>query len=121
MATPLEITFRNVDRSPALEEHIKTHVERLEKFFDQIISCHVMVEMPHQNKHHGNLFHVRIDLAVPNGEIVAGRDPQNHHAHEDAYVAVRDAFRAATRQMQNYTQRRQLKVKRHVGAGPSLD
>lgn len=61
----------------------------------------------------GNLFHVRIDITVPEGEVVVCREPPQHQAHEDPCVAVRDAFDAAERQLQNYRRRRDRQVKLH--------
>jgi len=57
---------------------------------------------------------VRIDITVPDREIVISRDPGRHHAHEDPYVAIRDAFNAARRQLENYNQKRQQHVKYHT-------
>jgi hypothetical protein len=42
---------------------------------------------------------VRIDLTVPGAELVVSRDPELDHGHEDVYVAIRDAFDAARRQL----------------------
>jgi ribosome-associated translation inhibitor RaiA len=87
--------------SPSLEDQIRHRADELEQFFGKIISCRVLVEAPHQQHHQGNLFHIRIDLAVPGHEIFVTRNPSEHHAHEDAHVAVRDAFNAARRQLQD--------------------
>jgi ribosome-associated translation inhibitor RaiA len=36
---------------------------------------------------------------VPGKELVVSRDPGDVHAHKDVYVAIRDAFDAAERQL----------------------
>jgi ribosomal subunit interface protein len=116
MKLPLQITFRNTDRSEALEAHIRKKAEKLDQICDDIMSCRVMVEASHRHHHKGNLYHTRIDITVPEHEIVVSRDPQDNHAHEDAYVAIRDAFDAARRQLEDYTRKRRGDVKTHEAA-----
>jgi ribosomal subunit interface protein len=112
MQVPLQITFRHMDSSDALAALIRERVEELERFCDRIISCHVVVERQHPRRE-GNLFRVRVDLGVPGREIVVGRDPAAHHAHEDPYVAVRDAFDAVRRLVEDYVRERRGEVKLH--------
>lgn len=113
MKLPLQITFRNLDRSEAMEAQIQKKAEKLDQVCDDIMGCRVMVEARHRNHHKGNLYHVRLDITVPERELVVSRDPQENHAHEDAYVAIRDAFEAARRQLEDYVHRRRRKVKHH--------
>lgn len=87
MQIPLQITFRHMDSSEALAARVRGRAEELERFFDRIVSCRVVVECRHPRRRQGNLIHVRVDLGVPGREIVVGRDPTAHHAHEDAHVA----------------------------------
>jgi ribosomal subunit interface protein len=102
MQVPLEITFRNVPPSPAIEADIRDKAAKLEDFHDRITSARVVVETPHRQHRTGKLFHVRIDLRVPGHEIVVSREPAAHHEHENVYVAIRDAFDAARRQLQDH-------------------
>ena len=90
MQVPLQITFRHMDSSDAVAARIRERAEELEWFFDRIGSCRVVVECRHPRRLQGNLFRVRVDLKVPGRNIVVGRDPAAHHAHEDVYVAIRD-------------------------------
>ena len=113
MQKPIEVTFRNMDTSPALETAIRERAEKLEKFCSHIIGCRIMVEAPHKHHHQGNLFHLRIDVTVPGKEIVVKRSPDEHHAHEDPFVAVRDAFDAMRRQLEDYERKRRGDVKFH--------
>jgi len=108
MKTPLQITFRDIEHSDALEAHIREKAGKLETFSDSIMSCRVVVEMPHQHKHQGKFFNVRIDIGVPGSEIVVNRDN-----HEDVYVALRDGFDAATRQLKGYVRRLRGDIKTH--------
>lgn len=112
MPSWLQISFRNVDASPAVEAKIRERARELEQFFDRIVSCRVVIEAPNRRRH-GDLFHIRVDLKVPGKEIVVKRDPPEDHAHEDIYVAVRDCFDAVRRQLEDHVRRWRGDVKAH--------
>jgi ribosomal subunit interface protein len=113
MQLPLQITFRHMDSSPAVEAEIRKRTDRLERFSDRITACRVVVEAPHQHHRKGKLFSIRIDLSVPGEEIpVTHSGPQNH-AHEDIYVAIRDAFNTAGRLLEDHTRKIRGDVKAH--------
>ena len=97
MMRPLQITFRNMHSTQALDDAIRTRVARLCRLAPDIDGVAVVVERPHRQHRHGNLFAVVIQLTLPHGKIVVGTDPDRDHAHEDVLVAVVDAFRAARR------------------------
>jgi ribosome-associated translation inhibitor RaiA/cold shock CspA family protein len=103
-----------MDTSPAVEARIRARVEELERFFDRIVACRVVVECRHPRQQQGNLFRVRVELKVPGREIVVGRDPEAHHAHEDVHVAVRDAFDATRRLLEDHARERRGDVKLHA-------
>ena len=113
MEQPLQIAFRDFPRSEAVEADIRGQAAELEQFYERIQRCRVVVEMPHRRHQQGKLYTVRIDLTVPGQELVIGREPSQHHAHEDVYVAIRDAFNAAKRQLQDHARRERADVKRH--------
>jgi len=113
MQKPIEIAFRDMEPSPALEAVVRERAEKLEKFCNEIIGCRVVIESPHKHHRKGNLYRLRIDVTVPDDEIVVKRSPDEHHSHEDPYVAVRDAFDSARRQLEDYARKRRGKVKMH--------
>jgi ribosomal subunit interface protein len=113
MQLPLQVTFRHMDPSTALEADVRAKVEKLQRFCDQIMSCRVMVEAQHQHHHKGHLYHVRVDLKVPGHEIAVSREHDLHHSHADAYVAIRDAFDEVRRQLEDHMRRRRQDVKTH--------
>ncbi len=115
MNLPLQVTFRGTPRSKAVEAHIREKADKLDVFYKKIMGCHVVVEAPHRRHHKGKHYHVRIDMTVPGGELVVNREPSKHSEYEDVYVAVRDAFDAARRQLQNYAKRQRKEVKTHEG------
>jgi ribosomal subunit interface protein len=114
MRLPLEITFRDMQHSDAIEASIRKHAEKLDQFYDRIMACRVMIEAPHAHKHQGKIYHVRVELTVPGQELVASRSPGEHHAHEDIYVAIRDAFHGVQRQLQDFKRQQEGQVKAHV-------
>jgi cold shock CspA family protein/ribosome-associated translation inhibitor RaiA len=115
MQRPLQISFRGLKASESIESSVREHAERLEQF-GTIMSCRVIVEAQHRRHRKGRIYHVRIDLTVPGREIVVSRDPAEHHAHEDVYVAIRDAFDATRRQLEDYVREIRQDVKHHEPA-----
>ena len=110
----LQVTFRNMKTSPALEARIRELAQKLERLSSQIMRCQVLVDAPHHQHHEqGALFDFQIDIAVPGKEIVIGHTHTKNPAHSNAYVALRDAFRVARRQLQEYERIRRRDVKEH--------
>lgn len=109
----MQIVWRGMEASPALEAKIRKRANKLESFCDHIIACHIVVEKLHQHKHLGNLFNVRVDVTVPGAELAVVHEHRKDHAHEDAYVAARDAFDAIRRQLEDFVRRERGDVKRH--------
>lgn len=108
------ISFKGMKPSPAIEEDIRGRVQHLEQFHERIVACRVVVEVPHRHGHKGKIYHIHIDLSVPGGEIVVTREAGLDHAHEDVYVALRDAFSAAQRQLEDHVRKHSgYRVKQH--------
>jgi ribosomal subunit interface protein len=112
MQMPVQITFRHMASSPAIEERIRERVDALERFFDRIVACRVIVER-REPRQQGNVYQIRIDLSVPGREIVIGRDTKAQHAHQDVHAAIRDTFDAARRQLEDHARGRRGEVKVH--------
>lgn len=97
MQTPLQITFRDLPRSDALETHIREKAKKLEQYFSGMIGCRVVVDQDGRSQQQGKPFNIRIDISVPGTDIIVDKQ-QN----EDVYVALRDAFDAAARRLEEY-------------------
>jgi ribosomal subunit interface protein len=119
MPIPLQISFRNMGPSPAVEERIRQKAAKLERFHDRIVGCTVVVEAPHRHHHKGKLYNVRVDISVPGKDVVVDRAKPTDHAHEDVYVAVRDAFDAAVRRLEDQSRKMRGGVKTHAGRPPA--
>lgn len=105
-----------MDPSPAVEAQITAKVRMLERFFDRTIGCDVVIEAPPHHSRKGHPFNVRLDIAVPGGPPVVVSHPHHDRAdHDDAYVAIRDAFNAAKRQLQDRARKQRGEVKLHPG------
>jgi ribosomal subunit interface protein len=113
MHNSLQITFRNLERSSAVEEKIRGRAVKLERYFSGILSCDVAVSLLHKHRHQGNRYHVRVDVGVPGGELIASREPDEDHAYTDVYVAMRDAFDTMERLLEDYVRRMRRQVKSH--------
>lgn len=99
MLHPAEIVFRGMEPSAAVEARIREKITALEKLSDRIDHCRVIFDAPHRAGTKGSMYSVSIELGLPGGEIVVNREHHQDKAHEDAYVAIRDAFTAARRQL----------------------
>ncbi len=114
MDVPLELSFRGMDPSDAVTARVHERVAKLEQYHGRINSCRVTVTAPHRHHRKGKLFHVHIEIAVPGRRLVVNRDPSSErHAHEDVYVAIRDAFQAAQRQLEDHSRKVSGRVKTH--------
>lgn len=147
MIPPVQTAFRNTRHSDAAVARIQEEADKLSRFFDRITSCRVIVEVPHRHHRRGDAFHIRIELGVPGRELVVAHEPalrpvvQEEDAgqrrkhmevngpHKDVFVAIRDAFLAMRRQLQDYVHCLRQEVKMHhpaphgrvVGLRPEKD
>ncbi len=108
MKLELQITARNLDLPGAFREDIREKAEKLDKFYDKVMRCRVVVEVPHRHSHEGIMYDVHIYMTVPGAELVVKREP-----HEDLNVAIRNAFDAARRKLEDFARRLRSDVKLH--------
>ena len=132
MKSELQVTFRNVEPSGQVEEWIRGEVAKLDALNTQLIGCRVMVELPHRHHRKGSQFHVRVDVTVPNGEIVVKRvssassrarqlgeneirkQREVNVPHKDLRQTINDAFKAVGRRLQDYARRHRGDIKSHA-------
>jgi ribosomal subunit interface protein len=109
MQVPLELSARAIELDSAIEADLRRRAAKLERYYDRITSCRIAVERPTGNHHNeGGPYRVRIDITVPGSELVASKEG------EDLNTTVRDAFKAAERQVEEFSQRRRGDVKTPV-------
>jgi cold shock CspA family protein/ribosome-associated translation inhibitor RaiA len=132
MKSELQITFRNMEPSKEIEEWIRAEAAKLETLYSQLMGCRVVVELPHHHHRKGSPYHIRIDLTVPQGEIVVKREPSMYTRarqlgeresrkqgevripHKDLRQAINDAFKAVGRRLQDYARRQRGDIKSHA-------
>jgi cold shock CspA family protein/ribosome-associated translation inhibitor RaiA len=134
MILPIQITFRTMEPSAEAEEWIRKEAGKLDEFYNHIMACRVVVELPSRHRKFGSLYHVRIDLTVPGGELVVKREPSLHRSiqqigeqktakhlevkvpHRELRQAIDDAFKEMGRRLQDYARRQRGDVKTHEPA-----
>ena len=105
-----------MDPSPAVEAAIEAKVKMLERYFGRTIGYDVVIEAPPHNSRRGHPFSVRLEISVPGGPpVVVSRQHHDREDHDDAHVAIRDAFNAAKRQLQARARKQRGEVKLHEG------
>lgn len=100
MTIPVQITFRHMESSPAVETRVRELANHLGVFSDRILGCRVVVDSPHRHQHQGKVFNVKVHVALPGEDVVVDMERPQRDGHEDVYVVIRDAFDAARRQLQ---------------------
>lgn len=100
MTIPVQITFRHMESSTAVETRVRELADHLGVFSDRILGCRVVVDSPHRHHHQGKVFAVKLQLSVPGEDVVVDMERPDRDGHEDVYVVLRDAFDAARRQLQ---------------------
>lgn len=100
MQTTPEISYKNIEPTDRIRLRVDKEVQHLETVFPRLVSCKVLIEGPSGRRKSGELYRVRAHLGLPGGrEIAVTQRADDNHAHEDVMVAIRDAFRAAERQL----------------------
>jgi cold shock CspA family protein len=130
MILPVQVTFRELEPNEQAEAWVREAAAKLDRLYPKIVSCRVAIEEPHQHRQRGNPYQVRVELSVPGKELTVTREPKLPGSpqripqrkrskrleidapHKDLHIAIRDAFSAARRQLQDYVrlQRRELKT-----------
>jgi ribosome-associated translation inhibitor RaiA len=114
MQTPVEVEFQDMAASPAVEQQVAEHVNKLEQLYGRITACRIVVKGPGQRHQTGGLYEIRIRLTLPDGhEVNVGRTPKADERHSELVFAVNDAFKRAGRQLQDNARRMRGDVKNH--------
>jgi len=111
MEIPLQISFHGVQHSDALSDTIRQKARGLERYYDRIMSCRVVLELAGRHPHQGKEFVAKIDLKVPGSEIVV-----THQHAEDPQVALHQAFDAVRRRLEDFARKQRGDTKKHSPA-----
>lgn len=127
-----QITFHGLQPSESLERDVRERIDWLEQFYPGVIGCRVRLEVPHRHQSHGRHMHVHIEMTVPGGppilvtheptlqpalkdveEAATHKDNEIGAVHRYARVAIREAFDAARRRLQDFAREQRGDVKTH--------
>lgn len=108
MQFSLHFTPKDLRLPKTIEQHIYDKAAKLPVFYPRILKCRVVLEGSVHHHRKGGPYRVRIDMSVPGAELLV-----NRHEHHDIRVAVRDAFEAAQRRLEDYAQCQRGDVKTH--------
>lgn len=101
MTNDIQVVFHNIEQTEALAEAVDKRIDKLARFCDQIINGRIVLDSPHNHHHKGKVYSVSIELHTPQLEVRVNQDQHDKQAHEDLYVAIRDAFNVAERQLRS--------------------
>lgn len=100
MEVPLQITYRDLDPTPGMEAAIHDKVDHLQRYHPRIQRCHVVVDAPHNSPHHAQHYRVMFNITIPGKELAAAKENHDKPEHRDFYIALRDSYEAARRQLE---------------------
>jgi len=110
MQVPVQVTFHHIDTSAALEEAIRERASKLDRYHPNVLSCRVVVTGQTKRHQQGNQFSLRLDVRVKGQEFAITRMGNS----EDPFVAVRNAFEAAQRQIEEHARTQRGEIKTHA-------
>lgn len=127
---PVQISFRHMTVSPAIEEEIRSRAAWLESFYPAVVGCRVLLEVPHRHRRRGRPLHVRIEVSLPGEDVVVNHEPtldatarstprksdELDGPHKNAHVAIHEAFDVARRRLEDVARRQRGDVKTHADA-----
>lgn len=115
-----QVTFHGLKPSEELRQEIGDRIAWLEQFYPPLMACRVRLQVPHRHRGHGRHMHVHIEMTVPGRlPLVITHEPSLQPAlkdaaapaprkrdeigvlHRYARVAIREAFDAARRRLQD--------------------
>ena len=98
MTNEFQIVFHNIEQSNAVAEAVQKRISKLERYCDQIITGRVVLDSPHNNHYKGKVYSVGLEIHTPIKEVRVNQEQHDNHAHEDLYIAIRDAYSTKTAQ-----------------------
>ena len=117
MTNDIQIVFHSIDQTDALTEAVAKRIDKLERYCDQIINGRVVLDSPHNHHHKGKVYSVSIEIHTPQIEVRVYQEQHDKQAHEDLYVAIRDAFNVADRQLRSVDKKHRASPIHELGVG----
>lgn len=99
MKSAVDVVYRDLDSSAALNDIITKKLEKLSRYTDQIVHSRVVLDAPHQHKHKGKQYRASLELDIKGHPVAITQDDESIH------VAVRDVFTSAERKVKQLAAR----------------
>jgi len=115
MKPAVNVVYRDLESSAALNATIHKKVEKLARFSDGIISSRVVIDIPHNHKHKGKMFRASLELDMKGAPLTV------HCDDESVHIAVRDAFSSAERTLKKNAGRKRNRRNDNLDAAPAID
>ena len=100
---------KGADFDPSQDSMVRVYAhnlrQKLEHFYDRITGCRVALTLDARHQHQGRQFSVHVGVKVPGGTIEVTREHDRN-----IHVALRDAFDAARRQLEDYAREKRAPV-----------
>lgn len=127
---PVQVTFRHLATSPAVVARVTAEAQKLRRYAEAILRCHVILATPHRHQRQGTRYSVHLEIGLPGGVVAVAHEPAVHGlasaagraekradrggAEDDLPVVIHAAFDAARRRLQDRMRRMRGDVKRHA-------
>tara|TARA_B110000008_G_C16575640_1_gene406199 strand:+ start:150 stop:521 length:372 start_codon:yes stop_codon:yes gene_type:complete len=108
MISDFQILFHKIDQSSALLQAVQKRINKLNRFCDHILSGRVVLDSPHNYHLKGKVYSVSIEIHTAFKEVIVNQGQHNNHAHENLYIAIRDAFDIAERQLKSIDKKHRI-------------
>jgi len=113
MAINLQIAYRDFSAPMLAEERIRERVDKLEAMHPRMTSLQVVAEQLERRHTKGKLYRLRLVASMPGRQIAIEKGHADKHAHEDFFVAMRDAFNALEQRLKKFADKQNGDVKEH--------
>ncbi len=109
-----EITFRNVQKTSAIEQMIQNNIEKLDKLHENIMSFRIIIEKKHKSQKSGNPYYVRINITIPPGNEIVVKEKESKDTIPNPLVsAIQEGFITAKREIKKLVEKQRHEVKSH--------
>jgi len=115
MNKPLEITFRDIDRSDSAVSVIEKNCQTLDRFYPQIAGTHVTISVPDNRFRRNKAYHVTIEVDVPRKKhLVVDYEPEERSVERSLPLVIKQAFRIMEQRLEDHARQQRSLMKHHT-------
>ena len=113
-----EVIFKDVDRSPWVEEYVAERCAHLEKFSQEITRCHVTISQEAASHRKGNRYGVMVEVRLPkHHDLAVKKQKQILDMQTQLPAVINEAFGALEKQLKKTVAMRRGEDQVRGGAG----